>query len=300
MTDTNTIEIRPVAGRIGAEIGGVRLSGDLAPAVIERIRNALLKHKVAFFRDQHHLDDAGHEAFAAALDSPFKHPTGQTLAETAYTNAVSSDHGIRTNVWHTDVTFTEAYPWFSILRALVIPQSGGDTVWANTVAAYEHLPKALKSIVENLWAVHTNDYDYGAGEADHDTAGTEYIQRHFSSTVYETEHPIVRVHPETGERSLVFGHFVKRIQGLSSHDSDRLFRTLQDHIIKIENTVRWRWREGDVAIWDNRSTQHYGVADYGDQRRVLHRVTTGSDIPVSIDGRHSRSLTSRPGRLAAA
>ena len=109
---------------------------------------------------------------------------------------------------------------------------------------------------------------------------------------------MVRVHPVTGERTLVLGHFIKQFVGLSSADSQRLFQVLQDQVIKLENTVRWRWRAGDVAIWDNRATQHYAVNDYGDQRRVMRRVTIAGDAPVSIDGRTSRVV--KPVAQAAA
>ena len=105
----------------------------------------------------------------------------------------------------------------------------------------------------------------------------------------------MRVHPETGERSLVLGHFVQRFVGLSQRDSDRLLELFQDHITRLENTVRWRWTQGDVAIWDNRATQHYAVADYADAHRVVRRATVHGDVPVSIDGRTSRT-TSRTTR----
>jgi taurine dioxygenase len=108
--------------------------------------------------------------------------------------------------------------------------------------------------------------------------------------VYETEHPVVRVHPETGERSLLVGHFVKQFVGFNTADSQRLFSILQDHITKPENTVRWRWVAGDVAIWDNRATQHRAIADFGLQRRTLRRATVAGDIPVAIDGRRSRTV----------
>lgn len=281
------LEIQPLAGRIGAEIAGVRLSGDLDDATVAVVRAALLRHKVIFFRGQQHLDDAQQEAFAALLGEPVKHPTGHVVAGTAYTSDVNSDVGVRTNVWHTDVSFVDAYPQASILRAVTLPPIGGDTVFANTVAAYAELPAPLQQLADTLWALHTNDYDYGSGQADHNGGGNRYIKEVFASTIYETEHPVVRVHPETGERSLVLGYFVKRIVGLSAADSTHLFNLLQGHITRLENTVRWRWAAGDVAIWDNRATQHYGVADFGDASRLLRRVTVAGDIPVAVDGRRS-------------
>ena len=109
----------------------------------------------------------------------------------------------------------------------------------------------------------------------------------FTSTVYETEHPVVRVHPETGERTLVLGHFVQRLKGLSAQDSAHLLQVFHEHVTRLENTVRWNWQEGDVAIWDNRATQHYAINDYGDARRVVRRATVHGDVPVGIDGRQS-------------
>lgn len=281
------IQIIPVAGRIGAEIRGVRLSPDLDAGTVQSIREAFLRYKVLFFREQHHLDDAGQEAFARLLGAPVAHPTVPVKPGTGYILELNSEHGGRADSWHTDVTFARAYPQASILRGVVIPAAGGDTVWANTATAYETLPEELRELADKLWAVHTNDYDYAAQKAD---VNEEAVRRHkevFASTVYETEHPVVRVHPETGERTLVLGHFVRKFVGLSSADSAHLFAIFQNHITRLENTVRWRWAQGDVVIWDNRATQHYAVNDYGDQHRVVRRVTIDGDVPVSVDGRHS-------------
>jgi len=287
---TTQLDIAPVGGVIGAEVRGLPLSGELNDDQTAAILDALYKHKVLFFRDQTHLTDAAQEAFAARLGRPVAHPTVPVREGSSYLLELDSLHGGRASSWHTDVTFVDAYPAASILRSVTSPESGGDTTWANTTAAYERLPEPLKALVDNLWAVHTNDYDYAATRSNLDD---ERIQKHksvFASTVYETEHPVVRVHPVTGERTLVLGHFIKRFVGLSSSDSQALLRLLQDHVIRLENTVRWRWREGDVAIWDNRATQHYAVDDYGDQRRVMRRVTIAGDVPVGIDGRTSRTL----------
>jgi alpha-ketoglutarate-dependent taurine dioxygenase len=281
------LSVHPVAGRIGAEIRGVRLKGDLDKSTVQTIRQALLKHKVVFFRGQQHLDDAGHEHFARLLGRPVAHPTVPVKAGSSYLLELNSEYGGRANSWHTDVTFVDAYPQASILRAVVVPASGGDTVWANTAAAYEHLPALLRDLAVQLWAIHTNDFDYANRRPDASTEETERHRNVFASTVYETEHPVVRIHPETGERTLVLGHFLKKFSGLSAHDSAQLFAVLQNHVTALENTVRWRWSEGDVAIWDNRATQHYAVNDYGDQPRIVRRVTIDGDVPVSIDGRRS-------------
>jgi taurine dioxygenase len=296
---TTQLDIAPVAGVIGAEVRGVRLSGDLTPDQLAAIEDALYRHKVLFFRDQQHLDDSSQEAFAARLGSPVAHPTVPVREGSSYLLELDSHTGGRAASWHTDVTFVDAYPAASILRSVISPASGGDTTWANTAVAYERLPEPLKALVDNLWAVHTNAYDYAATRADVDPQRLEKHRSVFASTVYETEHPVVRVHPVTGERTLILGHFIKRFVGLSSQDSQVLLRLLQDHVIRLENTVRWRWREGDVAIWDNRATQHYAVDDYGDQHRVMRRVTIAGDVPVALDGRRSRILKPEARAVAA-
>jgi alpha-ketoglutarate-dependent taurine dioxygenase len=287
---TTQLDIAPVGGLIGAEVRGLPLSGDLNDDQTAAILDALYKHKVLFFRDQQHLTDDAQEAFAARLGRPVPHPTVPVREGSSYLLELDSLHGGRASSWHTDVTFVDAYPAASILRSVTSPASGGDTTWANTAAAYERLPEPLKLLADKLWAVHTNAYDYAATRSDIDEERLERHRSVFASTVYETEHPVVRVHPVTGERTLILGHFIKNFVGLSTSDSQRLFRILQDHVIRLENTVRWRWREGDVAIWDNRATQHYAVDDYGDQRRVMRRVTIAGDVPVSLDGRSSRTL----------
>lgn len=287
------LEIVPVAGRLGAEIRGVTLSPDLDDATVAAIRAALNRHKVIFFRDQQ-LDDETHEGFAARLGSPVAHPTVPVAEGTRYLLDLESRDGFAASSWHTDVTFAADYPEASILRAIEVPLAGGDTLWANTVTAYEELSPALKALVDNLSAIHTNLYDYAATLANAPKERLDYHRNVFASTVYETEHPVVRVHPETGERALVVGHFVKQFVGLNAADSQRIFGILQDHITKPENTVRWRWRKGDVAIWDNRATQHRAIADFGDQRRHLRRATIAGPVPVGIDGRRSRTLKTEP------
>jgi alpha-ketoglutarate-dependent taurine dioxygenase len=290
------LEVVPVAGRIGAEIRGVRLSADLPAETVDAVRAAWLRHKVVFFRNQQHLTEATQESLTGIFGAPpVGHPTVPAIAGTRFITELDSRHGGRANSWHTDVTFVDAYPRASILRALTVPASGGDTQWANTAAAYQDLSPELKALAEKLWALHTNEYDYQARRVSPSEEELRQYHEVFTSTVYETEHPVVRVHPETGERTLILGHFVKKILGVSSHDSAHLFQVLQDHVTRPENTVRWRWAVGDVAVWDNRATQHYAINDYGDQHRLVRRVTVDGDVPVSVDGRRSitRSKTSK-------
>jgi alpha-ketoglutarate-dependent sulfate ester dioxygenase len=275
------------AGRLGAEIRNVRLSGDLPTAAIDAIHSLLLRHKVIFFRGQDHLDDAEQERFARRLGDLVPHPTIGALKDTASILELDASRGGgRADQWHTDVTFVDAHPKFSILRGVVVPEFGGDTVFANTVSAYEELPPALRQLAGSLWAVHSNAYDYAVRTQATD-ADRKHFEEVFTGTIYETEHPVVQVHPETGEHALLLGNFVQRFVGLSKGDSQKLFDLFQSHITSPENTVRWTWQAGDVVIWDNRATQHRAVNDYGDQKRVVHRATVDGDVPRSVDGRHS-------------
>ncbi|MDX6280031.1 MAG: alkyl sulfatase, partial [Kribbellaceae bacterium] len=159
------ITVTKAGGAIGAVVGNVALGGDLSPQTVAAIRQALLDHKVIFFRDQQHLDDAGQLAFAKLLGTPtLAHPTSTGLDGNEHVLPIDSDYG-KANSWHTDVTFVDRVPAISILRAVTLPAYGGATTWANTVAAYAKLPVALQALVDKLWAVHSNVYDY-AGAAD--------------------------------------------------------------------------------------------------------------------------------------
>jgi taurine dioxygenase len=201
------------------------------------------------------------------------------------------------NQWHTDVTFVDRPPKASILRAVELPPYGGTTTWASTVAAYRQLPQPLRELADSLWAVHNNAFDYAqvdpakltAAEANPE-AVLKYAAE-FHSTHFETHHPVVRVHPETGERALLLGAFAKAILGVNGAESQALFRIFQDRVTWLENTIRWNWELGDVAMWDNRATQHYAVSDYGDQPRSMRRITLAGDIPVSVRGERSRAIS---------
>ncbi|GAA1798894.1 TauD/TfdA family dioxygenase [Nocardioides hankookensis] len=290
---TSNVTVTKLGGRIGARIDGVRLGADLGDATVASIRAALLEHKVIFFRGQTHLDDEGQIAFAEQLGQlTTAHPTVNTGS--ARVLSLAANKGMAANSWHTDVTFVDRVPAISVLRGVAIPAYGGTTNWANTVTAYETLPDSLKALVENLWAVHTNDYDYAAtaerGDAVNYDKDNVFKRQEFTRIPFQTEHPVVRVHPETGERALVLGHFVKNFVGLNTAESHALFQLLQNRVTKLENTIRWTWSQGDVAVWDNRATQHYAVADFDEQYREVRRITVAGDVPVSIDGEHSRVI----------
>jgi len=290
------LNIRRVAGYIGGEVHDFTLSAGLSDGQIDLLQQALVKHKVLFFRGQDHLDDASHQAFGRRFGEVFEHPTVPSLENTKIFELDTTKGGGRADSWHTDVTFVGAFPKISILRGVTIPAYGGDTVWANTAIAYERLPAPLKLLADHLWAVHSNDYEYGVERVENtDPEDREKRLRHhqevFLSSVIEAEHPLVHVHPVSGERALLLGHFVKRISGVSSAESTRIFEIFQNRILRLENTVRWRWRQNDVVIWDNRATQHYAINDYGTQPRVVRRVTVVGERSVAIDGRVGRTLS---------
>jgi alpha-ketoglutarate-dependent sulfate ester dioxygenase len=278
------IDVTQVGGVIGAVVGGIRVGGDADAAAVAELRAALLRHRVIFLRDQGHATDADQHAFTRLLGTVTKpHPTVTGDGEAIL--PIDSEQG-KANSWHTDVTFVDRIPAISVLRAITLPPYGGTTVWANTVEAYRRLHPGLQALVSRLRAVHSNLYDYAAQRPQIggiDVREQEYREQ-FRSSEFETEHPVVRIHPETGEPSLLLGHFVRSFTGLSSADFHDLFSLLQRHITRLENTVRWNWRDGDIAIWDNRATQHYAVADYDGLPRLLHRITLAGDIPIGING----------------
>jgi alpha-ketoglutarate-dependent taurine dioxygenase len=285
------VDVEPLTPRIGAVLGGVDLNEELSDADVDGIRAAILAHRVVFFRGQH-LDATGQLAFARRLGAVTRaHPTLPASADDPALFDLDSQTGSAANHWHTDVTFVERPPTLSILRALTIPEIGGDTVWANTVAAYEDLRPSIRALADDLRAVHTNGQDYGRVDVAKANGRVRPEQlehlKAFVSTVYETEHPVVRMHAETGEKALLLGGFAQRLVGHSSSESIDILRTLQSYVTRPENTVRWHWREGDLAVWDNRATQHYAIYDYGTRHRRVERVTTAGVVPVGLDGRPS-------------
>jgi alpha-ketoglutarate-dependent sulfate ester dioxygenase len=274
------LDIRRIGGRIGAEVTGADLDRDF-----DAVNAALLEHKALVFRGAD-LDDDGQLAFASRFGAlTGAHPTVPSVDGRPNVLPVDGEEGIRSNQWHTDVTFVRTPPKISTLRALVVPPYGGHTLIANAAAAYRDLPAELREFADRLWAVHTNDYDYVLPRTNTDKAA-EYREV-FTSTRYRTGHPVVRVHPESGEHGLFIGGFAQRLVGLSGTESRDILRILQAYVTRPENILRVVWNPGDLVVFDNRITQHYAPDDYGDQPRRLHRVTVAGDAPVAVDGRRS-------------
>jgi alpha-ketoglutarate-dependent sulfate ester dioxygenase len=291
----SVIEIRPIGGHIGAEIGGIDLADQLSDDSISAIREALWCHKVIFFRGQSRLDDDRQVNFAARIGrlTATAHPTHQSRSsdKPRISTLDSLDANLRTDHWHTDTTFVEVPPAGAILRAVVLPTHGGDTLWANTGAAYQALPAHLRSFADQLRCVHSNRWGYAhirsaATELPAMAGESEFGASPFFGPPFETIHSLVCVHPRSGERVLLTGSHMRHILGLTASGSADLQRMLQEYIIRPEHTVRWRWAVGDVAIWDNIATQHYAARDYIGQR-VMHRVSLAGDPLVGVDGTRS-------------
>lgn len=273
------IEVKPIGGRIGALIEGVQLSGDLDDADVRLIREAMLQHKVVFCRDQEGGAEAL-EAFAERLGEPVPYhydgpPTGLKYAWEF--DEIRSDH------WHADMTWHVDFVSVGILSPVLLPKSGGETVWSNSAAAYAELPEPLKAMADRLWAVHSAKKPIALSFPD-PSEEERAIQGRFGSEVTGTRHPVVRVHPETGERVLLVGNIVYYFEHFARTPGQHIYELLQYYVMRPENTIRWHWRMGDVAIWDNRATQHYGVRDYGDERRRMRRISLQGSVPQSIEG----------------
>jgi len=290
LTELPTIlKIEKVTARIGARVTGVDITRELDADTVAAIRGALNEHKALVF-DAEGLDDAGQQRFARNFgDLTTAHPTVPALDGTPNILPVDSEEGARANHWHTDVTFVVSPPQASTLRSLVIPPYGGETLIANSAAAYRDLPEPLRAFADTLQAVHTNDYDYAVPKETETEEGRRRREV-FTSIKFQTVHPVVRVHPLTGERGLFIGGFAQRIVGLSGGESRKILDLLQDYVTRPENVLRWRWQPNQLVLFDNRITQHYAIDNYDDQPRRLHRVTVAGDIPVGVDGKSSYSI----------
>jgi taurine dioxygenase len=291
-TDHGMFQVERVAGHIGAVIHGIQLSAPMSEELAAALRRALWRYKVLFFRGQHDCDDAAQAAFAGHMGEVMSaaHPTHGGKDGSPMISALDSEDRItKTNRWHTDTTFVEAVPAGAVLRAVVLPSFGGDTMWANTVKAYADMPDHLRAFVDQAWGVHSNRWGYAHsrmvdGDLPPTAAESPYGATGFSGPAFEAIHPLVRIHPRTGERSILAGNHLRHIRGLTGPASVEMQRIIQDFVTIAENTVRWRWSAGDVAVWDNAATQHLAIADY-EERRIMHRISLAGEAPRAIDGR---------------
>ncbi|MEU3937569.1 TauD/TfdA family dioxygenase [Streptomyces sp. NPDC029044] len=281
-----TVQIHKVTANIGARVEGVDITQPLDQETSTALREALNAHKALVF-DAEGLDDAGQQAFVRHFgDITTAHPTVSAVAGAPNVLPVDSEGGRAANHWHTDVTFVLNPPQATSLRSITVPPYGGETLIASSAAAYRNLPDSLRGLADTLWAEHTNDYDYAVPEEDVDDEQSAR-RAQFTSIKYRTVHPVVRVHPLTGERGLFIGGFAQRIVGLSPGESRKILDLLQAYVTRPENILRHRWSPNQLVLFDNRITQHYAVDNYDGRPRRLHRVTVAGDIPVGIEGKES-------------
>jgi taurine dioxygenase len=275
VADAAELGVRPLQPTIGAEISGVDLSRPISDAVRDAIKAALLRYKVVFFRDQQ-LTDAQQADFAARFGPLYTHPSSKHDAISAIHRIAAADFSARdltpdpTSVesgYHTDTSWRLVPTWGAVLRAVTLPDVGGDTVWVDANLAYEGLPEDVKQRLEGLHVTH--DFRKSLTAAGHDYP--------------IVAHPIVRTHRETGQK-ILWVNFTQRphIVGLDIADSKALLTTILAQYKKPEHQVRFSWRPGSVAFWDNRGAVHYAVRNYGDFPRLMHRVLI-ADEPLYAD-----------------
>ena len=275
------LDVVPLTAEIGAEIRGARLADELSDDTIAEIRRALLDHLVVFFRDQQ-LTDEQHLAFALRFGPMSISPLATKYQESPTVTVLDqvSPKGEGADEWHSDNTFMPNPPMGSILRAVQLPAVGGDTCFANMYAAYEALSQPLRDLLDGLVAVHDITKPMRkAIAAGHTALDLAEMQQRWPPV----EHPVVATHPETGRKALfVNRNSTTHLAGVSERENDVLLPFLLDHVRSPEYQCRFHWEVGSVAFWDNRSVQHYAVADY-DERRVMHRVTVDgpSGLPAA-------------------
>jgi taurine dioxygenase len=272
------IEVRPIAGALGAELHGVDLAREPGDDVIAEIRQAWLDHLVVFFRGQE-LSPAQQLTFARRLGEPMEYPQLRGLPDFPLITPVVKLEHERTNfggIWHSDTTYLERPPMASMLYAKEIPPYGGDTEFANQYLAYETLSAGMRAMLDGLTGI-SSSLKAEASRTREDrlkAAGAE-------QKTLVAEHPVVRTHPETGRKALYVnvGH-TTAFKGWTERESQPLLEFLFQHQVRPEFTCRFRWQVGSLALWDNRCTLHNPLNDYHGHRRVLHRITLAGDRPA--------------------
>lgn len=274
------IHVRPLSSRIGAEVHGVELDGTLRPEIVAELRKALVEFKVLFFRDQTRMTPDKHLDFGRLFGTLEAHPVAtadrselMTLRRAPDVATARANFPYGEDYWHSDVSWREHPSFGSILRAVEIPPVGGDTLWADMEAAFAGLSPQMQGALRPLRAIHDFDRAFGPGLAPEDRAA---MAKRFPPV----EHPVVRTNPDTGAPLLYVNEiFATRIAGMDLRESDSLLQFLYRQATKPEYQCRFSWREGSVAFWDNRTTQHYACHDTGKGVREMHRVTISGDRP---------------------
>ena len=278
---SSSIDIRPIAGSLGAEIHGVDLTADLSNAAFDRIHQAFLDHHVIFFRDQTDLTPDQQKAFARRFGSLNTHPYVEGMADHPELLEIIKEADEKTNFgggWHSDMSFLQEPALGSVLYGIDIPPYGGDTLFANQIAAYEALSDGMQNLLNGMTAIHTASREYGSKGIS--AQARTSMQAAQAPDAPEFEHPVVRTHPETGKRGLYINPaFTLRFSGMTRRESKPLLNFLFEHAREERFTCRFRWRENSVAFWDNRCVWHYALNDYAGHRRHMRRATINGDRP---------------------
>lgn len=282
-----SIEVRPVAGALGAEIGGVDLSRPLDNAASAAIRRAFRDHLVLFFRGQRLTPEQQMDftrLFGKLAVTPFVRPMeGYPYIVKVLKEA--EERGISTfgNAWHSDFTSEPEPPLGSVLYALETPDHGGDTMFANMCAAYDALSPGMKRMLDGAKAVHVGKpygTKYGPPKTMKTSASIE-IERNRPEADREVAHPVVRTHPATGRKALYVNPiYTLRFADMTEEESRPVLEYLYEHAVRPEFTCRFRWTRGALALWDNRCTLHYAINDYDGSRRLMLRTMIAGDRPV--------------------
>ena len=275
-----SLVVRKAAGALGSFVEGVSVDQLLSSdALFEQLKSVALEREVIFLRDQN-VPAAQFQALARLFGPVLEHPAYGTVADAPDVQVLEStpDKPSKIEVWHSDMTFSVTPPTYTILHGQIIPEYGGDTLWASATAAYEGLSEHMRALMDELVAVH--DFRHGFKESLAEPGGEARLADAVAANP-PVEHPLVRTHPETGKKALyVNALFTSHIKDLSPLESRRLLEFLYQHIVTPEYTVRLNWTPGTIVVWDNRSTQHKPINDFFPQHRKLHRVTIKGDRPV--------------------
>jgi taurine dioxygenase len=274
------LTVTRVTPALGAIVEGVRLTDDLPQSSIDSLNRLLIEHQILFFRDQP-ITPQAQCRFAKRFGELHIHPIYPVLPELPEIMVIDTHEGFLpdNDNWHTDVTFTQTPPLAGILAAKQLPSKGGDTLWSSNSRVYEALSAPLKKMLEGLTAEHSVVKSFPAGRWGNDPSFKERYDRAVAKHP-PVIHPVVRTHPVSGRKGLFVNEgFTTRILELKASESDALLAMLFAQAGKPEFTLRWHWRVNDIAFWDNRITQHYAVADYLPERRIMHRATVIGDRP---------------------
>ena len=275
-----TIQVTRVTTAIGALVEGVDLSQELAQPQVDRLAELLAQHQVLFFRDQP-LTPQQQVRFASRFGTLHVHPIYPVLPELPEILVLDThkDFLPDNDNWHTDVTFSETPPMAGILAAKQMPSSGGDTLWSSCSAAYDGLSQPMRGFLDGLTAQHSVAKSFPPERWQNDPAFKERYERAVAKHP-PVNHPVVRTHPVSGRKGLFVNEgFTTHINELSPGESRALLEYLFCLAGRPEFMVRWSWKVDDLVFWDNRNTQHYAVADYLPDRRIMHRATVNGDKP---------------------